>query len=128
VAKVRRAVGRDHPVLAEPGKEFVQVDWGSFEPPRKLLQRLSDELGTDVTWLMFQSTVDAFAFEHWNCGERSRTLVFGCSEQGTRECVEGTPEAWEPAEVRDGRAGECSHLNSRETARRVAEHYGFSGW
>lgn len=81
-----------------PGPEFIGVQLGveAFPPPTDGLVRLSAELNTDVIWLSFQSTVDAFEFHHWRAGVTLRSLVFGCyKDERTWELVEGEPEPWE---------------------------------
>jgi len=70
----------------------------AYEVPERDLAELSLRFGTDVLWLSFQSTVDAFQFYHWRNGEHLRTLVYGCfDKEHTWERTEGNPESWERA-------------------------------
>ncbi|MDB6068787.1 MAG: ribosomal protein L19p [Pedosphaera sp.] len=144
----------------EPGQEFVGVTLAqdAFEPPTTDLIALSASLGTDVIWLSFQSTVDAFEFHHWWAGTSLRSLVFGCyKEERTWDRAEGGPEAWERAAFFETRSlqhclrsaktdvekHECEriwreaeilpgrtepNIDARESARAAAEHYNFPGW
>lgn len=74
----------------------VRMPDEAFEAPEGVLQELSAHLTTDVIWLGFQSTVDAFQFHHWRSGAKVRSLVYGCfAEERTWERVEGQPEPWE---------------------------------
>ena len=67
-----------------------------YEPPQATLSKLSADFSTDVIWLGFQSSVDAFHFRHWFNGACVRSLVYGCrQEERTWEEVEGQAEAWE---------------------------------
>jgi hypothetical protein len=82
----------------ESSTEFLGVKMPdeAFEAPESDLAGLSAELGTDVIWLSFQSTVDAFQFHHWKNGELLRGLVYGCfQDERTWERAEGEPEPWE---------------------------------
>lgn len=82
----------------EASSQFVGVKMpdDAFEAPERDLAALSSRLGTDVIWLSFQSTVDAFQFHHWSVGEHVRALVYGCFQaERTWERVEGQPEPWE---------------------------------
>jgi hypothetical protein len=95
---VRNAVGREGTVYDQP--THAVVVWHDYRPPEPLLVSLSRDLGTQVIWLSFQKTVDAFEFIRWEGGESRRWLTFGCYEkERTWERVDGTPEAWEPAAI-----------------------------
>ena len=90
----------------EAASEFIGVNLpeDAFEPPVDSLVALSTKLGTDVIWLSFQSTVDAFEFHHWHAGIVLRSLVFGCyQEERTWERAEGQPEPWERTAFFDSR-------------------------
>lgn len=143
----------------EVGSEFIGVSLGdnAFEPPADRLTELSSFLNTDVIWLSFQSTVDAFEFHHWSGGTALRSLVFGCyQEERTWERANGQPEPWEQEaffsekalgfELKYADAGKKQelqriwreaellpgrtepNLDSREAAWKVAEYYHFPGW
>ena len=74
----------------------VRLPDDAFEPPESDLAELSTLFDTDVIWLAFQSTVDAFQFHHWRSGQHLRALVYGCfGEERTWERVEGRAEPWE---------------------------------
>jgi hypothetical protein len=74
----------------------VKMPDDAFEGPESSLAALSTHLATDVIWLGFQSTVDAFQFHHWRSGQHIRALVYGCfQDERTWERVEGEPEPWE---------------------------------
>jgi len=82
----------------EPSASFlgVRMPDDAFEAPETDLAALSTRLATDVIWLGFQSTVDAFQFHHWHSGRHVRALVYGCfQDERTWERVEGVPELWE---------------------------------
>lgn len=143
----------------EVGSEFIRVplEDNAFEPPADRLSELSSFLNTDVIWLSFQSTVDAFEFHHWREGTILRSLIFGCyKEERTWERVDGQPEPWEREaffsekalgfELKYADAGRKEELrriwreaellpgmtepniDSRDAAWKVAEHYNFPGW
>ncbi len=129
-----------------------------YQCPERQLLDLSAKLHTDVIWLSFQSTVDAFQFHHWCSGKHMRSIVYGCFErERTWERVEGDPEPWErqtffnPRHLeialkyakdaterrelqRIYREAELSpgreepSLDARECTWRVAEHFRFPGW
>jgi hypothetical protein len=132
----------------------VRMPDDAFEAPEAVLAELSSHLGTDVIWLGFQSTVDAFLFHHWRSGEKLRSLVFGCFEEAVWERVEGQPEPWEPAVFfgadalahqleyadEDARRAELQRiwreneilpgrseprLDARDCAHQIAAHFGF---
>ncbi len=141
----------------EASSQFVGVRMpdDAFEAPESDLSALSSRLGTDVIWLGFQSTVDAFQFHHWQAGEHVRALVYGCfEEERTWERADGQPEPWEravffsPKELastvrhiqdeserqemeRIWREGGilpgrfAPGLDSRDCAHQIAAHYGF---
>lgn len=126
------------------------------DPKEGELARISEELGTDIYFLCFQSAVDAFQYFHWSNGVLVRALVYGCEEERVWERANGSTEPWEEAvffseeayqellesyesEERD----ELTHiwtnrllepgqfeprLNARESCRTIAEYYGFPGW
>jgi hypothetical protein len=74
----------------------VKMPDDAFEAPESDLAALSTRLATDVIWLGFQSTVDAFQFHHWRSGHHVRALVYGCfHDERTWERAEGEPEPWE---------------------------------
>ncbi len=74
----------------------VILDDDAFEAPEQALAKISSELNTDVMWMGFQSTVDAFQFHRWKAGKHIRALVYGCfQEERTWERAEGEPEPWE---------------------------------
>ena len=82
----------------EASTQFVGIRMkdDAFEAPESDLSALSARLDTDVIWLSFQSTVDAFQFHHWRAGKRVRALVYGCfQEERMWERAEGEPEPWE---------------------------------
>lgn len=139
-------------LMSTPGFIGVEMRALDFEPPEAKLADLSARLHTDVIWLGFQSTVDAFLFFHWQDGQMVRALVYGANEdERTWERVEGEPEEWErpiffseeeleiaigeeaddaeevrriwrTAEILPGRT--LPSLDSRECARQIAQHYG----
>jgi hypothetical protein len=84
-------------------RDFVGVRMpdDAFQAPETTLAEMSRRLNTEVIWLGFQSTVDAFQFHHWHDGELLRSLVFGCfgPEERTWERVEGKAETWERAAI-----------------------------
>ena len=77
--------------------EFVAARMGEdeFEAPAEKLSKISADLKTDVIWLGFQSTANAFVYHHWKGGKLARSLVYGCFEEGVWEKVEGKAEPWE---------------------------------
>lgn len=128
-----------------------------FKAPESELISLSSRLETDVLWLGFQSVVDAFQFHHWRAGIHRRSLVYGCfGEERTWERIEGESEPWETeaffapsslnqvlkysegqeekeltriwreSEIKPGRREPS--VDSRETARKVAQFYKLPGW
>jgi hypothetical protein len=142
-------------IESSPAFLGVKMSDDAFEPPESDLAALSARLNTDVIWLGFQSTVDAFQFHHWRSGQHVRALVYGCfQDERTWERVEGQPEPWE-REVLFGqreleqaleyaggdserlelqriwREAEISPgrmepgLDSRECAHKIAAHYQF---
>ena len=115
------------------------VLWHDFNPPEALLQRLSMELDTQVIWLSFQRTVDAFEYARWESGALRRHLVYGCYEQErTWEKAEGEPESWEGEGLFGLRGGEGPTrvevgafepiLEARDAAEAVAVAFGLPGW
>jgi hypothetical protein len=130
----------------------------AFEAPEGDLMELSSRLKTDVLWLSFQSTVDAFQFHHWRAGQRLRSLVYGCFvNERMWERAEGMSEPWERDVFFDQEAlklglqylkGDDAKremeriwreaeiqpgrtepmLDGRECARKVAVHFGLPGW
>jgi hypothetical protein len=130
----------------------------AFEAPEGDLMELSSRLKTDVLWLSFQSTVEAFQFHHWRAGKHLRSLVYGCfAEERTWERAEGISEPWEREVFFDQRGLKHSleylesddakremeriwrdaeiepgrtepSLDGRECARKVAEHFHLPGW
>lgn len=155
-----KAIKNAYPgAITEPWSQFfyVQLADNAFDCPESSLASLSKTLHTDVLWLSFQSTVDAFAFLHWFEGQRLRALVYGCTEERTWERVDGVPEPWEQSAVFERTDLENTlacyddpdertaiemiyrdqvispgnfypRLDSRETARAVARFYGLPGW
>jgi hypothetical protein len=94
VDAVRAAVASKGTVY--PRSNYIVVLWHDFRAPEDVMAALSRDLQTDVIWLAFQKTVDAFAFQHWKDGKRLRRLTFGCYEkERTWEEVDGSPEPWE---------------------------------
>jgi len=82
----------------EASSKFVGVRMpdDAFEVPEDKLSELSHTLNTEVIWLGFQSTVDAFQYHHWKDGKHLRALVYGCfREERVWERVEGMAEGWE---------------------------------
>ncbi len=82
----------------EATSQFIGVKMSEDEyvAPENDLASLSSRCGTDVIWLGFQSTVDAFQFHHWRSGIHVRALVYGCfQEERTWERADGQPEPWE---------------------------------
>ncbi len=144
----------------EPGTPFTGVVFPPQEhqPPQQDMAEISVRLDTDVIWLSFQSTVDAFEYHHWRAGDLLRSLVYGCyKEERTWESVGGNPEHWErevlfdperldtaiefaededeKEEVRriwrdaEIRPGSMEpSLSAGDCAHRVAALYGFPGW
>ena len=136
----------------------VDLPANHFAVPTAILVELSNQLETSVIWLQFQSAVDAFHYRHWKCGELVRGLVYGCFElERTWEGVEGASESWEKAalfdleeleflledpqdEAEEARfrriwreellevGSDSPMVDSRETARKVAEYYRLPGW
>jgi hypothetical protein len=144
--------------FTEAGTTFYAVELPNdcFKCPDAELQSLSAQLGTDVVWVSFQSAVDAFQYHHWRNGNHLRSLVYGCFENEREwEQVEGQPQEWEAAVI-FGNLGDALRfrtdeeerrsitriyasrlievgadepsLDGRETARGVAEFFGFPGW
>jgi len=86
----------DAEIESSPAFLGVKMPDNAFEAPEPDLAALSTRLATDVIWLGFQSTVDAFQFHHWRSGQHVRALVYGCfQDERTWERVEGEPEPWE---------------------------------
>lgn len=143
----------------EGGSEFIGIELPSddYGSPTCDLVEISAKLDTDVIWLSFQSTVDAFQFRHWQAGKLVRSLVFGCYEERMWTEAEGQPEPWERAAFFDAKALkislECTandeqkreleriwreaellpdrsepNIDARESARKAAEYYQFPGW
>ena len=136
----------------------VEMPEDHFDVPTARLLQLSVDLGTSVIWLQFQSAVDSFHYCHWDRGAVVRTLVYGCFEmERTWERIEGASEAWESSTFFDAKelsrlladfeddeeqsrlkviwsqevlevGSEFPMLDSRETARKVAEFYRLPGW
>jgi len=135
----------------EANKEFwgVTLPEETYKAPEGDLTELSSRLGTDVLWLSFQSTVDAFEFHHWRDGEHLRSLVYGCfDKERTWERAEGRPAPWERAVFFDPKGLENAKreieriwrdaeilagrtepgLIARECARKVAQQFRLPGW
>src|SRR4051812_43341069 len=89
--------GRFPQAIVEHSPKFsgARMPDEAYEPPERELAALSSQLATDVIWLGFQSTVDAFLFGHWRAGAPVRTLVHGCREEAVWERAEGAPQDWE---------------------------------
>jgi hypothetical protein len=105
-ASIEAAVRKIFPTATiEAGQGFTGFILANdtFEPPHDDLCNLSEEFGTDVIWLSFQSVVDAFQFHHWHEGSLLRSLVYGCygDEERTWNQVDGDPETWEGAALFD---------------------------
>lgn len=145
----------DEEIESSPAFLGVRMRDDAFEPPESDLSALSARLDTDVIWMGFQSSVDAFQFHHWRSGLQVRALVYGCfQEERTWERVEGQPESWEREVLfsqrelehvleytdsdserqelqRIWREAEISPgsmepgLDSRECAHKIAAHYNF---
>jgi hypothetical protein len=145
----------DAEIESSPTFIGVKMPDEAFEAPESDLAALSTRLATDVIWLGFQSTVDAFQFHHWRSGRHVRSLVYGCfQDERTWERVEGEPEPWEREVMFSHReleqflkyAGSDSErqelqriwrdaeispgkmepaLDSRECAHKIAAHYQF---
>lgn len=145
---------------AEANTQFLGITLPpeAFEAAEGDLMELSSRLNTDILWLSFQSTVDAFQFHHWRAGKHLRSLVYGCfAEERTWERAEGMSEPWERDVFFDQeglklgmqysknddakremeriwrdaeiRPGRIDPmLDGRECARKVAVHFGFPGW
>ena len=82
----------------EAGSPFtgVVLPPEAHQPPQPDMAEISTRLDTDVIWLSFQSSVDAFEYHHWRSGDLLRSLVYGCyKEERTWESVGGHPEDWE---------------------------------
>jgi hypothetical protein len=96
-ATAKRLLDEYPSARTEAGTQFHEVVDHPFryEPAEDRLLDLSARLHTDVIWLGFQSVVDAFQFHHWRDGVHLRALVYGCTEEGAWERIEGTPEPWE---------------------------------
>jgi hypothetical protein len=98
-ASVLAAIRESFPeAKISPGENYqgVTLSPEAFTPPENALSALSARLHTDVLWLSFQSTVDAFQFHHWRDGKHLRALGYGCYElERTWERVEGAAEPWE---------------------------------
>ena len=96
----------------QSGEEFIgfTVPDDAFEPPMEELTQWSADFGTDIIWLGFQSTVDAFQFHHWQNGSLLRSLIFGCygDEERTWNEAEGRREPWEHAAFFDPRTLEIT--------------------
>lgn len=142
----------------EPGLEFYVIEQPrtAFNPPEDELAALSVRLNTDVLWLTYQSTADAFGFHHWRSGKHLRSLVYAYAEQFVWERVEGEPEPWEREAFFDSRqladnlkgatrknAAELKRIwreadlavgrtipiiAAWDTAKSVADYYGLPGW
>jgi hypothetical protein len=84
------------PIEATPHFLGVRMADEAYVPPEPKLLAMSATLATDVMWLGFQSTVDAFYFHHWRSGDSVRCLIHGCfEEEGTWDRAEGACEPWE---------------------------------
>jgi hypothetical protein len=143
----------------EANSDFYAIDLprDHFDCPTDELRKLSRELETDVLWITFQSTSDSFAYYHWRSGTFLRNLMYGCSEQGMWEHVEGYAERWEYSALFPQRdlqwllessedEVEKQHtrrvytqgiletgsmlpmVDARESARAIAEYYELPGW
>lgn len=98
---VSKVVGSEGTVYDQ--STHAVVVWHDYHPPEALLASLARDLGTQVIWLSFQKTVDAFEYIRWEAGQRLRWLTFGCYEkERTWERIEGRPEAWEAAAIFNG--------------------------
>jgi hypothetical protein len=80
----------------EVSEQFVgaRMADSAFVAPESDLVDLSSHFSTDVMWLSFQSTVDAFQFHHWRAGLRVRNfglwLLSGGTDMGARRGTVGT--------------------------------------
>lgn len=104
----------------ERSAEYIGIRMDdSFKVPEQFLSNLSSHLQTDVIWLAFQSTVDAFQFFHWQGGQLARALVYGCKEERTWEKAEGASELWEAAVLFDPEALAFSITIHKDEAERI---------
>jgi len=124
-AKLRVHLKSYQELVFEEGFPFAQVA-NDAEPNRELLCAISKELETDVIWLEFESTVDAFRYLHWRRGALVRTLRNGLKREGTWESVDGEPEPWERWKA-PPKLGAFDPISAREAALLIAEHWGFAG-
>jgi hypothetical protein len=132
---VRRFVRKDETLLPAVGNDestaFVAIelplDDEQCQRPSARLAEISRALDTDVLWLSFQSTVDAFEYAHWKSSVLVRDLQYGChKEERTWEEWSGTPERWEAtARIHPGH---FESLDAREVARTVARFWRLAGW
>ena len=150
-----RGLFPDAEIESTPAFIGAKMPCEALEAPESSLAALSAQLGTDVIWLGFQSTVDAFQFHHWRSGQHVRALVYGCfQDERTWERVYGEREPWEREvlfnqreleRVLDYAASDSERdelqriwrdaeispgstepgLDSRECARQIAAHYQF---
>jgi hypothetical protein len=75
--------------------EFIGAILYDIEPLEQKLKDLSATFGTDVIWVLFQTTAESFLFHYWRSGEQLRAL---CSNEGVWDQVEGQAEPWEAEE------------------------------
>ena len=129
-ARIREHLPPATEIYTEADNPFVEILWDDFRAPTDLLETLSRDFRRDVLWLVFQSVVDAFAFEHWRDGQCSRSIVFGCfHNERCLEKIDGDPESWEDGVFDSMAVGEFGEaIDGRETARAVAEFYKLPGW
>ncbi len=124
-------------VVIRDSGSFAVVFWDNWDAPDSLMRAVSDHLRSDVFWLLFQSTVDAFEYKHWSNGKLIRQLTYGCrKEERTWESIEGTPEIWEaeilfPKGQSDQKLilGETDPtISAVSTAIKIAERLSFPFW
>lgn len=159
-ANTVQAIREAYPTaITERHTQFFAIDRALHESdcPEDELRSLAARLKTDVIWLSFQSTVQAFKFFHWHNDAQLRYLVYGCTQERLWERIEGDPEPWEQraifdrvdlAGILDGYDDPTERdeverlylerilapgnfwplLDARETARAVAEFYRLPGW
>ena len=94
----------------EPLTEFIGavIDPPNFEPPEASLAELSARFATDVIWLCYQTTANAFMFYHWRGGALVRVLEYGSADEGVWCRAEGTAEDWEAEEFWSNEALKCA--------------------
>lgn len=94
-------VNRYGGAFTEVGSDFYAIDCSTreFQCPENELIAFSDQLNTDVIWLVFESVTDSFEFGHWCCGGRTRKLCYGGNSERVWSSVEGDEEPWERAAI-----------------------------